>query len=872
MAATDDFSRSVDMGLRLSKRIYYGKDNHPSLSTTAPKPPSMDKCLSSSSSISSFRLPQNHHPTAPMIYAVIAEPVVVDNPDIRSYQPYVHGRCDPPALIPLNMVGVTLEVECYLDTAFVSVSGTWRLHCVTSSAVCDCRVVIPMGEQGSVLGVEAETSTRLYFTQFISPKDDDEHTTAKSGNGFGLSLPFTFPAHVFPVFKRVSCTEKILLHVNSGTSTQITCNTCSHPLKELKRHVGLGQLSLSYDAEVLKWSSQDFYFAYSVCSNEIFGGLLLQAPSLHDYDQRDIFCFYLFPGSNRSVKAFRKEVVFVIDISGSMRDGPLEKTKYEVLGSLWKLNHGDSFNILASNGWQLIWLVNGDCIPLIFLITDGAVEDERDICSYCNHYFLQMLANIGKGCYDFAYDVDSISFRMQRLLDKATTPLLSNITLDGLENLKSHELFPFHLPDLWCGSPLIVSGRFEGNFPDIVKVRGFLGDLSTYVIDVKVRKAKNMPLDMVCARREVGTLTTHAWLEQDTKLEEKVAKMSLQRGVPSEYTRMILVQNENIKPSFNSVLQEEKYIKSMNQKTSYPMNLNIGFGNLIATVENLPPGIEELQLSETTGKVMQTASCCWTIFRDKFCCKCFIRTCGQCNIWSPIRDGLINPFLSFPTPKYVRIPAYSFLSFPQNHSSSSSSFTVTWQSKMLLRCRLWFRDFVLIILIASSSIASLSLRQLSRSSANVYLVEKERTLAIVKPDGVSGNYTSSIRKIILDSGFNIQREVTLHLDEDSVRRFYAEHSTKSFYPRLVKYMTSGPVLIMILQKVNAIADWRALIGPTDAQKARMTHPDSIRAMCGEDIEQNCVHGSDSVESAAREISFFFTEPSPEGTTPEHDEL
>lgn len=68
-------------------------------------------------------------------------------------------------------------------------------------------------------------------------------------------------------------------------------------------------------------------------------------------------------------------------------------------------------------------------------------------------------------------------------------------------------------------------------------------------------------------------------------------------------------------------------------------------------------------------------------------------------------------------------------------------------------------------------------------------LENERTLAIVKPDGVSSNYTSSIKKIILESGFRIQKEVTVHLDEDSVRRFYAEHSTKSFFPNLVKYMT-----------------------------------------------------------------------------------
>ncbi|KAI3670562.1 hypothetical protein L1987_87900 [Smallanthus sonchifolius] len=147
-------------------------------------------------------------------------------------------------------------------------------------------------------------------------------------------------------------------------------------------------------------------------------------------------------------------------------------------------------------------------------------------------------------------------------------------------------------------------------------------------------------------------------------------------------------------------------------------------------------------------------------------------------------------------------------------------------------------------------------------------LENERTLVIVKPDGVSGNYTTSIRNIILQSGFTIQAQLTLHLAQHTVTTFYAEHSTKAFFPSLVKYMTSGPVLIMVLEKVNAIADWRTLIGPTDARKAKITHPHSIRAMCGEDLQRNCVHGSDSLHSAAREISFFF----PEGTTLKHDEL
>ncbi|XP_031745041.1 probable nucleoside diphosphate kinase 5 isoform X1 [Cucumis sativus] len=138
-------------------------------------------------------------------------------------------------------------------------------------------------------------------------------------------------------------------------------------------------------------------------------------------------------------------------------------------------------------------------------------------------------------------------------------------------------------------------------------------------------------------------------------------------------------------------------------------------------------------------------------------------------------------------------------------------------------------------------------------------MKMEKTLAMIKPDGLRGNYTERIKGAIVESGFRILEERIDELDEDRASRFYAEHSSRSFFPNLVKYMTSGPVCIMVLEKQNAIAEWRALIGPTDSVKAKATHPNSIRAMCGLDSEKNCVHGSDSLLSAQREISFFFEE-------------
>lgn len=128
----EEFVKAVEDGVRLSKRIYFGKDR----SVAPPKPmPAMEKSS------------QSYLPSAPMVYSVIPDPAVVDNPDIPSYQPHVHGRCDPPALIPLQMNSVSLEADCVFDTAFVTLTGSWRLHCVMGTRFSHCRVAIPMGQQ-----------------------------------------------------------------------------------------------------------------------------------------------------------------------------------------------------------------------------------------------------------------------------------------------------------------------------------------------------------------------------------------------------------------------------------------------------------------------------------------------------------------------------------------------------------------------------------------------------------------------------------------------------------------------------------------------------------------------------------------------------
>jgi len=131
----------------------------------------------------------------------------------------------------------------------------------------------------------------------------------------------------------------------------------------------------------------------------------------------------------------------------------------------------------------------------------------------------------------------------------------------------------------------------------------------------------------------------------------------------------------------------------------------------------------------------------------------------------------------------------------------------------------------------------------------------ERTLAIVKPDAIEK--AEEIEDIILRTGFTILQRRRVHLTPEQASDFYAEHYGKLFFPALVAFMSSAPVIVMVLSKEKAISFWRDLIGPTNSIKAKATHPDSLRAIYGTDEQKNAVHGSSSLSSAEREVRFFF---------------
>ena len=130
----------------------------------------------------------------------------------------------------------------------------------------------------------------------------------------------------------------------------------------------------------------------------------------------------------------------------------------------------------------------------------------------------------------------------------------------------------------------------------------------------------------------------------------------------------------------------------------------------------------------------------------------------------------------------------------------------------------------------------------------------EQTLSIIKPDAVERNLDNEIKQMFIKNGFNIFKEKKIQIEKSEAEKFYKVHETKPFYNDLCSYLSSGPIIAMILEKKNAVADNRKLMGATNPKDAE---EGTIRKKYGISIDKNSVHGSDSVENAKIEIDFFF---------------
>ena len=132
----------------------------------------------------------------------------------------------------------------------------------------------------------------------------------------------------------------------------------------------------------------------------------------------------------------------------------------------------------------------------------------------------------------------------------------------------------------------------------------------------------------------------------------------------------------------------------------------------------------------------------------------------------------------------------------------------------------------------------------------------EQTLSIIKPDAVERNLSEEIKSEFEKNGFNILKEKKIKLEKSDAEKFYKVHQTKPFYNGLCDYLSSGPIVVITLEKENAVEDNRKLMGATDPKNAESG---TLREKYGISIDKNSVHGSDSIENAKIEINFFFND-------------
>ena len=130
----------------------------------------------------------------------------------------------------------------------------------------------------------------------------------------------------------------------------------------------------------------------------------------------------------------------------------------------------------------------------------------------------------------------------------------------------------------------------------------------------------------------------------------------------------------------------------------------------------------------------------------------------------------------------------------------------------------------------------------------------EQTLSIIKPDAVERDLVEKIKKKFIDKHFKIVKSKKIQISKEEAAEFYKVHQTKPFYDRLCSYLSSGPIVVMILEKDSAVIENRRVMGATDPKNAE---DGTLRKLYGISIDKNSVHGSDSVDNAKKEISFFF---------------
>lgn len=417
---------------------------------------------------------------------------------------------------------------------------------------------------------------------------------------YSFGLPSTFDA------RQTGYLNQVRIQASINASQYFQWGSVSHTLRIIQ------DVSPTHKVfEIDRWENKDFEISYAIHTPEILCSLLVNDGGVDPFDPRSTFNVNIHPPlvSQLTHGFFGRRIVFLIDVSGSMSGEPMAQARNALSTGLSQLRHyWDQFTIIAFNhemvsmgelveatpeaiasalefvsrlygsgGTNILTPVQNAVailnktvedtsrIPMVFLLTDGAVNNEKDIRNwvesnskgvrfhtlgigeYCNAYFLKMVAMAGRGLNDHIVDGRNIFKQVLGLLRSATTPILTNIQV--LLPVQSHEyeIFPYPIPDLFCGNPLVISGKASVPF-DHALVQGLLPNGQMFQVQIPILRAP-IELHKVFARQRLDYMIGQAWKTDRPEDVNAVVRMACMYSIPTPYT--VLVGYE-VKPSMHS--------------------------------------------------------------------------------------------------------------------------------------------------------------------------------------------------------------------------------------------------------------------------------------------------------------------------------
>lgn len=546
-----------------------------------------------------------------------------------------------------------------------------------------------------------DPSTFRFPMANLQPGDEIDLTVtyfqpmAFSNGRYSFSLPLRFSSDMISWDRIQSLSQLLSISCSIHTGTRSSSwGSSTYPMTVLSSTPVSVALQLDPNPpNPVPIGQADFEISYNVWSDQILSAIV---------QEQDSFALMVSPPKAGSVLSpFGRNFVFVIDQSGSMSGSPMEHAKRAVDFCLSQLTSQDSFNIISFNDSltcfsspatggpalcpaadlsavaaarefvrnihaygltnimapikQAVALLTaghgaansrGDnSIPFVFLLTDGAVSNEREICKYvmnevvsvrmftlgvgpyANKYFLKMLSTVGRGFHDHVLLEESLVPKMSSLMQTAASPILSNISLQ-IDAIDGCEIFPYPIPDLFCGSPLVVSGRIAATsrngsrkqLPPVIGLFGTLPDGKIYRTGIPVVRqqqdqqpqslwgggsngSSQIPVERIFAKQRLELLTAVAWLNEDTQLEQKIVNESCAMNMPCAHTQMVAYETTPQQQQQQQPMQSQGNAKSRSGSSAATSVLIAGaavgailvlgtsggpslFGNVAATMSN----------------------------------------------------------------------------------------------------------------------------------------------------------------------------------------------------------------------------------------------------------------------------------------------